>query len=243
MLRGQRAATGALSRAAADALLGGRHAASAQRLQDRAGPARHRPRAAARPRRARRSPRPTSASSREAAMPPSNARTHVGTPAQPRRRPGQGDRRRPLRRRVHRARSGCTATSSPAPSPRAASPRIDTDGRARRARRGRGLHPREPAAHGLVRLKLPGRGGAARLAVPAALRRQDRLQRPADGTGGGRELRDGAPRGLPGRASNTRRSRTRPTSRPARTEAYVPPKKRSRHQSAAEAARRCRRGA
>ena len=43
------------------------------------------------------------------------------------------------------------------------------DGSRGRAGRPEGVHAREPAAHGLVQLELPGRGGAARHPVPAAL--------------------------------------------------------------------------
>ena len=48
---------------------------------------------------------------------------------------------------------------------------------------------REPPAHGGQRRGLQGRGGAGRLAVPAALRRQDHVQRPADRAGGRRRRR------------------------------------------------------
>ena len=69
---------------------------------------------------------------------------------------------------------------------------------AARRRRDRRAHAREPAAHGGQRSGLQGRRGAGRLAVPAALRRQDHVQRPADRAGGRRNVGDRALCGVAG---------------------------------------------
>ena len=82
-------------------------------------------------------------------------------PAQPRRRPRQGHRRREVRRRVQRPGPGPrlrrVQRHRPGPDHRRSTPR-----RRWPAGRAPGLHAREPAAHGLVRPQLPRRGRAAR---------------------------------------------------------------------------------
>ena len=94
-------------------------------------------------------------------------------PAQPRRRPRQGHRAAPNTPPSSPRRTSPTATSCRAPSPAGRITAHRRRGGRGRAGRAQGVHAREPAAHGLARPQLPGRGRAARLAVPAALRRRD----------------------------------------------------------------------
>ena len=68
-----------------------------------------------------------------------------------------------------------------------------------RRRRDRRADAREPPAAAGQRSGLQGRRGAGRLAVPAAVRRQGHVQRPADRAGGGRDAGDRALRGGAGR--------------------------------------------
>ena len=68
-----------------------------------------------------------------------------------------------------------------------------------RCRRDRRADAREPPAAAGQRSGLQGRRGAGRLAVPAAVRRQGHVQRPADRAGGGRDAGDRALCGGAGR--------------------------------------------
>ena len=67
---------------------------------------------------------------------------------------------------------------------------------------------REPSADGGQRRGLQGRRGAGRLAVPAAVRRQDHVQRPADRAGRRRDVGDRALCGVAGPGGIRRGSRT-----------------------------------
>ena len=210
-----------------------------QRLQDRAGAARHRPRRSTRPPPARRSRSATSASSEDRRMTPDlqlhRPRQLRRQPAQPRRRPRQGDGPAPS-----------TPPSSPPPdllygyvvSSAIAKGRITRDRHRRgrgRARRPRGLHAREPAAHRLARPQLPGRGGAARLAVPR--RSTTTRSSSAASRSPWSWPRTSRPRAMRRRwcGSTTRPRRTRPTCERRARRRLRPAEEARRHQAAAEA--------
>ncbi len=94
--------------------------------------------------------------------------------------------------------------------------RIDASEALSRRRRDRRAHAPEPAAHGERRQRLQGRCGSGRVAVPAALRRPDLVQRPAGRTGGRRRAGDRALRGVAGPRGIRRGSARHGSASPAR---------------------------
>ena len=202
-LRGQPANAGSFAQRRRSAAAR-RQGLRAQRLQDRPGAPRHRPRADAGRGTARRNRNPTRKSGEQERP----MTTYIGTAT------SRVDGRAKVTGaakyagRVQRARPRPWPASCHRRSPRAAS-RAST--RARRLRVDGVLdvltHENRPRMAGR-RQRLQGRCGAGGLAVPAALRRQDPVQRPADRAGRGRRTR--RPRASRRRwsASNTTRKRT-----------------------------------
>ena len=228
--RASRADAGDLRRRPPTSSLARRQGLGRERLQDRTRAPRHRPRACPRPPPARRSPSPTSASP-EGTWPAPSAPRHrhlcrhrpaaasTARPRSPARRNYAGEFAAPDL--AH----GYVVSGAHRPRP---DHRASTPPRRGRARRDQGLHPREPAAHRLARLQLPGPGRAPRLAVPAALRRQD----PSTAASPSRWWWPRTSRSARYAASLVQRRPTRPrrTTTDLETlqdEAYVPPKKRS----------------